>query len=318
MMPVIGTRNYTCFTQNDLSFTEKTNYLFSLDYLSLLHVSGAQAADFLQGQLTCDIRLVQDDRMQQGALCNLKGRILALMDIFKRDDAYYLMMPQDLSEATFHSLERFALLSRCQLQTVMPRNIYGLWIQDSNAENLVSFISLPEQTYDLIQHASHTIYKIDSSLFILISHEDHFSKQIENLFQKNNAYYGSLAWHYHQLYHHHIEIYPSTRGQFLPHRLNLQDTAYLSFNKGCYKGQEIIARTHYKATLKHHLVFFEVDGAYAPEAGSLILDQKTQTEIGEVVDCAPTPAQNCLIAATVFKNCDIAALKSYLETQDCS
>ena len=98
--------------EKELALQPLTNYLFDLSYLGVLAITGEKAIDFLQGQLTCDMRLVSDIKMTQGAQCNLKGRILALMDIISWKGVK-LILPKDLIESTLNSLTKTAVLTPC-------------------------------------------------------------------------------------------------------------------------------------------------------------------------------------------------------------
>jgi len=110
---------------------------------------------------------------------------------------------------------------------------------------------------------------------------------------------GSLAWHFLQLQHKRVEIYPSSRGLFLPHRLDLHISGYIDFNKGCYKGQEIIARTHYRAKLKHTLALFTVHTAEPLRAGQVVRGMENQNNIGELIDHAPLGNDLWLVALSI-------------------
>jgi folate-binding protein YgfZ len=107
-----------------------------------------------------------------------------------------------------------------------------------------------------------------------------------------------------QLKQQRIEIYPESRAVFLPHRLGLHQRDYISFNKGCYKGQEIIARTHYKATLKHELKVFTIQTDATLKSGLRLLAPDSDQEIGELVDYAPIGDGLYLIAASILIDSD--------------
>jgi folate-binding protein YgfZ len=104
---------------------------------------------------------------------------------------------------------------------------------------------------------------------INIQHADFFGK--ENLIQRGIP-----------------SVYPETSGLFLPHELNLPDLGAVSFNKGCYTGQEIIARMHYRGKLKSHLYQATFSNTLTPTPGSPIVCENNQTEktVGTVVDAA--------------------------------
>ena len=255
------------------------NSLFELNYLGLIKVTGERASEFLQGQLTCDVREITPHTMRQGAQCNLKGRVLALMDIIACWDHYWLVLPKDLIPQTLSSLEKTAQLSRVTLEAVENIQVWGL-------HQAISSPSLPAMANDIISNKNDCCYRLDDTYCIILNRSDDLSSRIE-AFNIHNKPYSEIFWHYLQLLKQRITIYPETRGEFLPHRLNLQDTGAISFKKGCYKGQEIIARMQYLGKLKHELNITTIQLNAPPELGKPLLNLAAGETLREVVDYCP-------------------------------
>lgn len=287
----------------ELSLKKDKNYLFDLSYLDVLAVQGDKALDFLQGQLTCDVRLVSDTRMVQGAQCNLKGRLLSLLDLV-HSNGLKLILPKDLVESTLSSFSKVALLSRVSIEKNQQYKLFGFYLQ--NPEDLLPYSSqLPKALYAQVQNTEYCTYHLGEGYYIFIiqvDQEEAFCKP----FIEHEQLLGSLTWHTLRLYQGQIDIYPESRALFLPHRLGLHQKQYISFNKGCYKGQEIIARTHYRATLKHELTLYKVDTKNNLYSGQKLLKPHPQIkqekiEIGELIDYAPLGKENYLIAVSLLK-----------------
>ncbi|STX51724.1 glycine cleavage T protein [Legionella busanensis] len=297
---VINTRVYNTFQNinQELILNSNKNYLFDLSYLAILSIEGNQAESFLQGQLTCDVRDINHTTMRQGALCNLKGRIQALLDIVK-STTYQLILPTDLIADTQTSLSKVAMLSRVQLSIKNNYKVYGFYLGNKH-DKLLPKTHLPTEKYGLSINENGYCYCIDGSHFIIISsiaNQDALTAP----FISNQQFCGSLAWHYLRIKQAKVEIYPNTRGLFLPHRLELHNQGYINFNKGCYKGQEIIARTHYRAKLKHHLAVFTIKIEQPFNAGDKLFDESAQREVGEVIDYCPLSTDGeFLIAASIL------------------
>lgn len=304
----IKTRKYSIYSpiEADLALDKTKNYLFDLSYLSLLEVNGDKAVEFLQGQLTCDLRQLSDIQMVQGAQCNLKGRILALLDVIDWTGVK-LVMPQDLLAATELSLSKTALLSRVSLSANTKVSFFGFYLQN-NEDILLNGISFyPRDLHHQASSSDYCFYHLDEGFYVLALLNRH-AEDIKAPFLEQNQYLGSATWHALRLAQKQIEIYPESRGLFLPHRLDLHQTPYLSFDKGCYKGQEIIARTHYRATLKHELKLFHIHSEAAIYPGQKLLHPTTSTEVGELVDFAPYGSGNYLIAVSMLKEPILAAI----------
>lgn len=111
----------------------------------------------------------------------------------------------------------------------------------------------------------------------------------------------NLFWHYLNLNQSHVQIYPATCRMFLPHQLELEQHGWIHFQKGCYRGQEIIARMHYLGKSKYHLRTITSKCSSNLEPGRAIYDQHQQ-KIGEIVDFSPISEAECLILVCIKKD----------------
>lgn len=296
---LIQSRQYTTIhpLSNELQYKPKTNYLYDLDYLSVILVDGERAADCLQGQLSCDMRAVTDIQMRQGLMCNLKGRIMAILDVvLMSHHSIALVIPTDLSVDTQASLIKPAAFSRVQLHAT-PLKVYGLFLQD-DLGMLPLDIPLPTNKYDVVHREKACCYQIDESFYLYIVQPD-LASVISEPYIKQETYRGSLAWHALQLEHQRVELYPESRGCFLPHRLNMHLSGYINFEKGCYKGQEIIARMHYRATQKHTLISFIEERDIPPTVGQSLYENDGKTITGEIIDYCIVDNHRYIISASV-------------------
>lgn len=274
------------------------NYLFDLSYLGIINLIGDKSIDFLQGQLTCDLNTVTDIQMAQGAQCNLKGRILSLMDIINWG-GIKLIIPADLIDVTMTSLSKTAQLSKVALQENAEYRVLGFFLQ--NAKDIVpDSIFLPQDLYALSYTSSYCYYHLGKGFYIIVIHKDKVTEFIKPFIELNQLM-GSMAWHTMRLLHRQLEIYPESRGQFLPHRLGLHETNLISFNKGCYKGQEIIARTHYRATIKHELRIYSISSQHNIYSGQKIFKSQEETEIGELIDYSYMGSNKYLVVVSILK-----------------
>lgn len=286
--------------QNELSFEPQKNYLFDLSFLGCLDVIGARASEFLQGQLSCDLRDVSPSQMRQGAMCNLKGRVLALLDVVDWN-GIHLIVPQDLLTQTQSSLAKTAAFSQVQISPSTTYQVFGFYL--TNREDMVPFDApLSDEIYSVLQDELFCSYHLGGGYYIFLVNANQAS-ELSSAFIKKDQWKGALAWHACQLRQNRLDIYPESRGLFLPHRLGLQLSGYLSFNKGCYKGQEIVARTHYRAKLKHEMRIFTIQTNETLQSGQRLLNQNDNTELGELIDFCPIDENTYVIAASVIFDC---------------
>ncbi|WP_367605598.1 folate-binding protein YgfZ [Legionella sp. W05-934-2] len=282
---------YSSDLSSELEVNSDETYLCQLDYLHCISVKGDKAGSFLQGQLSCDINSIDSTHYRTGMLCSLKGRIIALMDVIHCHD-YQLVMEKDITARTLSVLEKAALISHVQLK---PSTRYSVLGVIGPVEKIDLPITPPLKSDTLNQNEEACLYRIAENMHILL-----LQNEVADILIKNNQTMmkGSLLWHYYCLKINRPAIYGCTQGQFLPHRLDfhLQPTM-ISLEKGCFRGQEIIARTHYLAKLKHG--YFTYVSHLQPETLDKIM--LNDIEIGEVIDWCPMGENQFLIAASIKK-----------------
>ncbi|HAT9823840.1 TPA: folate-binding protein YgfZ, partial [Legionella pneumophila subsp. pneumophila] len=149
--------------ESELLLNKQKNYLFDLSYLGVIDLFGEKSIDFLQGQLTCDLRLVSDTSMIQGAQCNLKGRILSLLDIINWQGVK-LVLPQDLIEVTQNSLNKVALLSRVKITSNHNYKILGFYLQHGN-DQIPQLLPLSSELYALSCTSHGCVYHLGKGFY---------------------------------------------------------------------------------------------------------------------------------------------------------
>ncbi len=235
--------------------------------------------------------------MQQAAMCNLKGRILSLLDVINWQ-GFKLIVPGDILADTQTSLAKTAMLSRVKLEPDTVYKIYGFYLQNKD-DLLPTDLSLPTEPLSIRSTDEACCYYLGNHLYVILIKNEKIQALTKTFIAKQQLR-GSLAWHQLQLKHKQLTIYPETRGLFLPHRIDLHLSGYLSFDKGCYKGQEIVARTHYRAKLKHGLQIATIETDEPLHAGKKLFNATRGTEIGELIDYSPIGQDNYLIAASML------------------
>lgn len=268
--------------------------LFDLSSLCALKVLGENATSFLQGQLSCDVEAVNANTMRQSAFCNLKGRVLALPDVLQFHNNLHLILPKNLLEKTEKSLSKTAILSRVTLEAETNYHLLGFYLQDTTAPLPIAG-TWPSEKYAVHATENACVYHLGEGFYILLVHNE----VLNNIKQENTLASGH-AWHQLRLAQGEVTIYPESRGIFLPHRLGLHTSGHLNFNKGCYRGQEIIARTHYRAKLKYAPQCFIIETDAPLHPGLRLMSEDNKQEIGELADFAVLQNNQYLIMASVL------------------
>ena len=277
--------------KEELAYPLNRALLFDLPNPGVLSVGGEKAREFLQGQLTTDVRKLDSYSVCPAALCSVQGRILNLMELIEWQ-GLKLIMPEDMLAQTEANLRHLALLSRVNLQTDSSLSCLGLYCPNSiRPDNFP--LALPQAIWQGQAGQESYSYAVSPHLRLILLPASLKASILDQW--PSDQRYGSLAWHAHSIREQRLSIYPDTRGLFLPHRLGLEKTAYLCFNKGCYKGQEIIARTHYRAKPKHGLYRYQISTPECFKAGDTLWNKQGDSEIGEIIDYCPLDHHRFLI-----------------------
>jgi tRNA-modifying protein YgfZ len=276
-----------------------------LPSLGLLQVSGVDAAKFLQGQLTCDVRQISPQMATLGAYCDQKGRILASFRLFMRDNNYYLSLPKSILPATITELQKFAIFSKITLADVSDKfNQFG--IVGAQPELLLKdkTLPLPAEENAAITHSGLTAIRVRGTIprFLWLIETDNASI-VNDKFQTETEIVPENVWVVAEITNGITSIYPETIGLFTPHQLNYPNLGAVSFNKGCYRGQEIVARMHFLGKLKQHLVRAQSEYNGVIKPGMVLVDSE-QRPIGEIAMAVKIANSHYELLVTVMDRAD--------------
>lgn len=179
-----------------------------------------------------------------GAYCNLKGRVIALFFILQAENAYYLIMPRDIIPTLLEQLQKFIVFSKAELTDVSDQMFAYTSILPSD---------VGVASYATRMPAGHGQIMLAPSPDLQPEHET-----------------NELEWQKYLIEYKIPTITLQQSEKFLPHYINLLDLGAVSFDKGCFKGQEVIARMHYRGKLKKQLEFHKVEGGIPEEVGEVV------------------------------------------------
>jgi tRNA-modifying protein YgfZ len=231
-----------------------TKLLNHLNDFDLVSVQGHDSLKFLQGQLTCNIDRVTPTQSLAGAYCNLKGRVITDFRIFLRDDIYYLQTQKGLGEVLQKTLDKYIVFSKAKTKSVSQEfRRAGLSGDGSSALLQSMFGSQPEQDGECLQTDELTIIKLKGPLLRYeIFYKDVDSAAMNHLSSESEQA-GPTHWQLADIEAGIVHISPAMQEMYTPQVLNYDICGLVDFKKGCYTGQEIVARMHYRAHAKKRL-----------------------------------------------------------------
>lgn len=230
--------------------------IYELSNTGLIKIEGTDTKKFLQGQLTCNVETLTEKQSCMGAHCNPQGRIISLFYLFQFQNAYYLIMQLHMVPIAISNLKKYAVFFKTEI-TDVSKEMQVIGYQDSDAPlDIQNSVCIPVSP--------------ESQRFIIAGEMN----AIQNYLSQQSNILSSEHWKTLNIHDGIPTIYPETSEKFLPHEINLDKLHAINFDKGCYTGQEIIARMHYKGKLKNHLYKVEVSSDSLPKPGADVYVKK--------------------------------------------
>jgi folate-binding protein YgfZ len=269
--------------------------VINLSHLGLVRVSGEGAKKLLQGQLTCDLEEISQTQSRLGAYCTPQGRMLSLFRIFQYGDDYYLQMPAEIVADTIATLKKYAVFFKVNLSDVSCE-LTRLSISGIGAEAALTtmFGMLPQAVDSAVLAGKVLIIKLPGRE----PHYELIAEAAELTALAATAKNAENTWKYLNISAGLPDLYAATSGKFLPHEINLPALNGVSFNKGCYTGQEIVARMHYRGQLKKHMFHGRISSPATP--GADIYDEAGRA--GIIVDSCQEKDSSYQILLITDKN----------------
>jgi tRNA-modifying protein YgfZ len=241
-------------------------HIYPISHLGILSVTGQDAALLLQGQVTCNVYEVTEHKAIFAAMCNPKGRVISTFLVLKKDDGFLLVLPKVLLEPVKKKLQMYVLRSKVTLT--------------DSSDSLCLIGLLGQGTPQAAQFGSH---RHEGAIFVSMSAVQNrqlivadpdsatalwSDAVLRQAFQAGN----SDAWRSLDILSGIPWLGMETSEEHIPQMLNLDKLNGISFNKGCYTGQEIVARTHYLGKAKRALFVAQCDSASVPAANAPVFD----------------------------------------------
>lgn len=276
--------------------TYPSHLICPLNDYDLIQISGADSIAFMQGQFTCDVKQLSPTQSLLGAHCNAKGRMHYFFRLFEWKNIYYLKVPRSITEHALATLKKYAAFSKVTIE-VKAGTLVGLGLSHTLPEFVLAHlnIAVPE-TIDAVTHT-------DQGILIRVSGTQRFEwyadeQSLLAFWQRAVSSFTAIHpkhWRCLDIWAGLPNVYADTQEYWLPHPLKLPELGAVNFKKGCYLGQEIIARTQYLGSVKKHVQRFVTSPALDIPLKSSVINTLQQV-VGEVVDAASDATHTYLLA----------------------
>ena len=278
----------------ELNAAATATTLCDLSHEGLIRVSGEDSQTFLQGQLTNDVRSVSENTHQLSGYCSPKGRLLCLFRLFMRDGDYYLQLPRPLLDTTLKRLRMFVLRSKVTLDDLSSEQI-RFALSGAEAQQMLGKLlpELPAADDKSLTHNGITVLRLmgHTTRFMLCGPVESMQPLWQTLHEAGAHPAGNAAWRWLEIQSGQPAVVAETVEAFVPQMLNLQLINGVSFKKGCYTGQEVVARMQYLGKLKRRMYLTHSDAPKLPHSGDELYSPESGSGqgAGRVVSVAPAP-----------------------------
>jgi folate-binding protein YgfZ len=280
-------------------------FITTKDYLEQVSVTGEDAYRLLQGQLTCDISDIPEQGFVIGSALNNKGRVIAPFMLCQTyAQSYLLLFRQGLAAIFMEHLQKYIPFYRCQMRSDTSRLAWagtGSGIRReltkmgvSCAGEFTRQVQETQQFFDLSnavpQHVIIEVLGDAPSLY-------------EQLLSQEQTVVSNQHWQVACLQNGYFPFTSEDSGKYTPQELAYDTNGFVSFNKGCYTGQEIVARMHYRGKHKHQLILFQIacDDSVSPDNLEIKMFSKNSPEgmILPILKACFLPELGCVALANV-------------------
>jgi folate-binding protein YgfZ len=258
--------------------------MVALAYLSVIRFSGTEAGDFLHNQLSADVLGLALGDSTFACYCEPKGRVLALLLVARIDDDYYVIMSRSLVAEVVDRLKIYVMRSKVVIEVLDKYTVTGLQAEGAAGTNPNSTIAIPVPA--------------SNNRFLLTGNTEASDSDPEPAQTwKNSELHRGVTW-----------LGPETSAQFLPQMLGFDQLGAVNYRKGCYPGQEIVARTHYLGKVKRHPRVLNIGASICPgplEKIRIISDEQSYEAI--VADCGRGKNDSAILFVVTRMDPDLAA-----------
>jgi folate-binding protein YgfZ len=262
--------------------------------LGLIALDGEESASFLHSQLTNDVEHLGQGEARLAGYCSPKGRLLASFLMWRNATTIFLQLPRDIQPAIQKRLSMFVLRAKTKLSDAseMPANQVVLGLGGALAESSLQtwFDALPPQPFTRLDHPLGTLIRVADAFGApryqwLLSAET-AQNVVAELADKLNV--GSNdAWHMSEIHAGIPQIAKATQEQFVPQMINYELLGGVNFKKGCYPGQEIVARSQYLGKLKRRTTLVSIPEPTAAAGQEVFATADPEQPCGMIVNAAP-------------------------------
>ncbi len=254
---------------------------------AVIAVEGADSRSFLQGQLSTNVLMLSPALSQLSSWNNAKGRVAAMLRVLEGDARLLLLVPRALAATVLKGLSMYVLRARARLMDVSD-TLGQFGLAGERAPDLLAAcgLGMPAETNAVTEHQGVRLIRLHGSTprCWVLGPSPELQSLWTHLVNHGARPADSDAWTLLRIRAGEPEVHPETAGHFVAQMLGLEELGAVHFNKGCYLGQEVIARAHYRGAVKRHLHRARCRSPEPLPPGLAVLAGTHDQPVGEIAD----------------------------------
>jgi folate-binding protein YgfZ len=285
-------------------------YLVELSDFSAISLSGEEQGKYLQGQVTCDVNNSTENSLLVGAHCDAKGKVFSVFRLVNRSSAHLLLQPKATITNSLKELNKFGVFAKVTIEETKNLSFVALVGKEASTLLQQEFSQVPDSLTPVIEVGSTSIVYLAGELprYIIIDEQ----AEVRSIAEKFSLpVLTQPVWDLLEISQGFPVLSESTSGQYVPQMMNLQAINGISFTKGCYLGQETVARMQYLGKNKRALYSLHVKLAQPLEADDIIEKQLGENwrKAGDILAYYQADDGNCSIQAVLTNEAEQPQLR---------
>jgi folate-binding protein YgfZ len=290
-------------------------YLIELSEFGAISLSGEEQSKYLQGQVTCDVNSSSESNLLVGAHCDAKGKVFSVFRLINRSSAHLLLQPTASIESSLKELKKFGVFAKVTIDKTEDLSFIAL--VGKQASNLLQqeFAQVPDSLTPVVQIGSTSLVYLcgEQARYIIIDEQVTITTLREKLALPT---YSQSVWDLLEITQGFPILTANTSGHYVPQMLNLQAINGISFTKGCYLGQETVARMQYLGKNKRALFYLNTQLGQPFQSDDVIEKQLGENwrKAGDILAHYQADDGSCVIQAILANDDELPALRVASQT----
>ena len=280
------------------------NYLISLQDYSAISLIGEEQSKYLQGQVTCDVNELEQKSLLHGAHCNAKGKVFSCFRLFNREQQHLLFQPKATIESSLSELKKFGVFAKVEISSTDNLAFTAIVGKQAGEHLKAKFAQIPDSLSPVVQVGTTTLVYLAGKLtrYLIIEESENINAIISTF---ELPVFSSDIWNLLEITEGIPALTMQTENEYVPQMLNMQAIHGISFTKGCYLGQETVARMQYLG--KNKKALFALSGENTEEITKPIIEKQlgeNWRKAGDITTFYQADNNQCYIQAVLTSDTD--------------